>query len=173
MVKNSIGDILETMSPELETCCGVVNIFSESVFRQTYLQNGLFENPGDIGLLIVVDGFQPKYHRNTTMTSIACYVMSLDPNERYYKDHNVISLGIIPGPNKPDNLMSFLESIYEEIKQLGIRGFVVKKGDVTVEEGKVYLMSNTGDIPGIADLMNHDGHMCKHGCRICDIMGEI
>ncbi|KAG1439743.1 hypothetical protein G6F56_012190 [Rhizopus delemar] len=147
------------------------DIFSGSVFRQTYLQKGLFENPGDIGLLIVVDGFQPKYHKNTTMTSIVCYVMSMDPNERY-KDHNVISLGIIPGPNKPDNLMSFLESIYEEIKQLGIRGFVVKKGDVTVEEGKVYLMSNTGDIPGIADLMNHDGHMCKHGCRICDIMGE-
>ena len=68
--------------------------------------------------------------------------------------------------------MSFLEPIYEEIKQLGIRGFVVKKGDVKVEEGKVYLMSNTGDIPGIADLMNHDDHMCKHGCRICDIMGE-
>ncbi|KAG1442091.1 hypothetical protein G6F56_011209 [Rhizopus delemar] len=109
------------------------DIFSGSFSRQTYLRNGLFENPSGVGLLIVVDGFQPKYHRNTTMTSIACYVMSLDPNER---------------------------------------GSLVKKGDVTVEEGKVYLMSNTGDIPGIAGLMNHDGHMCKHGCRICDIMGE-
>lgn len=44
-----------------------------------------------------------------------------------YKDENVITFGLIPGPKKPKNLMSFLEPIYEEIRELGERGLVVKK----------------------------------------------
>ncbi|KAG1439428.1 hypothetical protein G6F56_012302 [Rhizopus delemar] len=97
--------------------------------------------------------------------------MNLDPAERY-KDENVITFGLIPGPKKPKNLMSFLEPIYEEIRELGERGLVVKKNGEEIYSGKVYLMANTGDIPGIADLMNHKGHCSEHGCRMCDVLGS-
>ncbi|KAG2191767.1 hypothetical protein INT47_010342 [Mucor saturninus] len=30
----------------------------------------------------------------------------------------------------------------------------------------------TGDIPGIADLMNHRGHTSTYGCRICEVTGR-
>ena len=81
-------------------------------------------------------------------------------------------MGVIPGPEKPAKLVSFLKPIYEEVKTLGERGLVVKKSGQVVYSGKVFLMGNTGDIPGIADLMKHDGHLCQHGCRICDCLGE-
>lgn len=165
------------------------DVFSGKVFREQYVRSGIMDDTRDIGLLVVVDGFQPKYKKKSTMTSVCCYIMSMDPAERYYfdmihcssitdctlfcryKNDNVLTLAVIPGPRKPADLMSFLVPIYEEIKQLGERGMVVEKEGVEVYRCKVHLMGNTGDIPGIAELMNHDGHMSTNGCRICDIFG--
>ncbi|KAG1449908.1 hypothetical protein G6F56_008504 [Rhizopus delemar] len=102
--------------------------------------------PGDVGLLIVVDGFQPKHKNKATMRTICGYIMAMEPTERY-KDKNVITFAVIPSPKKPANLMSFLDPILSEIKDLDIFHGV------------------TGDIPGIAELMNHREHNCLHGCR--------
>jgi hypothetical protein len=35
----------------------------------------------------------------------------------------------------------------------------------------VHLLTFTGDIPAIADLMNHKGHQSYYGCRICECRG--
>ncbi|KAG1032586.1 hypothetical protein G6F43_013740 [Rhizopus delemar] len=83
----------------------------------------------------------------------------------------MITLAIIPGPSKPDNIMSFLRPIVDEIKSLGNNGFRVVKDNNIIYKGKVHLMGVMGDIPGVADLMNHAGHMAYHGCRICDVRG--
>ncbi|KAG1440267.1 hypothetical protein G6F56_011995 [Rhizopus delemar] len=48
--------------------------------------------------------------------------------------------------------MSFLEPIYEEIRELGERGLVVKKNGEKIYSDKVYLMAN------------------QHGCRMCDVL---
>ena len=59
------------------------DIFSGKVYREEYKQNQqLFQNEGDIGLMVVVDGFQPKHKAEVTMTTICCYIMSMDPAER-------------------------------------------------------------------------------------------
>ncbi|KAG1439073.1 hypothetical protein G6F56_012412 [Rhizopus delemar] len=134
------------------------DVFSGKVFREQYVRSGIMDDTRDIGLLVVVDGFQPKYKKKSTMTFVCCYIISMNPAERY-KNGNVLTLAVIPGPRKPADLMSFLEPIHEEIKQLGERGMVVEKEGVEVYRCKVHLMGNTGDIPGIAELMNHDGHM--------------
>ncbi|KAG0852299.1 hypothetical protein G6F16_013892 [Rhizopus arrhizus] len=83
----------------------------------------------------------------------------------------MITLAIIPGPSKPDNIMSFLRPIVDEIRSLGNNGFRVVKDSSLIYKGKVHLMGLMGDIPGVADLMNHAGHMAYHGCRICDVRG--
>ncbi|EIE92392.1 hypothetical protein RO3G_17263 [Rhizopus delemar RA 99-880] len=85
--------------------------------------------------------------------------------------HHMITLAIIPGPSKPDNIMSFLRPIVDEIRSLGNNGFRVLKDNNVIYKGKVHLMGVMGDIPGVADLMNHAGHMAYHGCRICDVRG--
>lgn len=55
---------------------------SGKVFRERYLREGLFQDPRDIALLVVVDGFQPHSKKTTTMTVICCYIMSMEPEER-------------------------------------------------------------------------------------------
>lgn len=84
----------------------------------------------------------------------------------------MITFAVIPGPKKPANLMSFLDPILSEIKDLGEHGFDIKKNGESIFCGKVYLMGITGDIPGIAELMNHHGHNCLHGCRFCDTVAD-
>lgn len=84
----------------------------------------------------------------------------------------MIPLAIIPGPKKPEYLMSFLKPIINEIQTLCSRGFVVEKNNVVVHKSKVFLLGMTGDIPGIADLINHRGHTSKYGCRICRAAGS-
>jgi hypothetical protein len=83
----------------------------------------------------------------------------------------MLPLGIAPGPLKPYDLMSFLKPYIDEVNYLSKNGLVVKKNNVVVHESKVFLMGITGDIPGIADLMNHDGHMSLYGCRFCEAVG--
>ncbi|KAG1433460.1 hypothetical protein G6F56_014596 [Rhizopus delemar] len=58
------------------------DFFSGKVFREQYTRQGFFEDPRDIALLVVVDGFQHKSKKTTTMTVVCCYIMSMDPAER-------------------------------------------------------------------------------------------
>ena len=59
------------------------DIFSGSIYQSEYVEGGeLFQNKDDIGLMLVVDGFQPRHKAKTTMTTICCYIMNLDPAER-------------------------------------------------------------------------------------------
>jgi hypothetical protein len=67
--------------------------------------------------------------------------------------------------------MSFLQPIIQEIAVLGDKGLLVKKSEDAVYNGKVYLLGVAGDIPGITDLMKHQGHMAYYGCRICTARG--
>lgn len=85
----------------------------------------------------------------------------------------MIPLGIIPGGEKKTyDLMSFLNPFITEINELSSKGMKVIKNDITVYTGRVFVLGITGDIPGIASVMNHQGHQSKYGCRICKVEGE-
>ena len=59
------------------------DIFSSSNYRELYRKDlGLFQGENDIGLMIVVDGFQPRHKSDTTMTVINCCILNLSPLER-------------------------------------------------------------------------------------------
>jgi hypothetical protein len=83
----------------------------------------------------------------------------------------MIQLMIIPGQHKPKALDSFLQPIFTELLQLVKAGMEVKLNDGETIKAKVYLLMFGGDIPAIADLINHSGHMSYHGCRICEVLG--
>ena len=74
----------------------------------------------------------------------------------------MIPLGIIPGGEKKTyDLMSFLTPFLTEINELSSNGMKVIKNDVTVYTGKVFVLGITGDIPGIASIMKHQGNQSK------------
>ncbi|KAG1444749.1 hypothetical protein G6F56_010168 [Rhizopus delemar] len=135
------------------------DIFSGEVYRNLYRHRyHLFTGHQDIALIIVVDGFQPHSQSTSTLTTINLYIMSYSPMERS-KKNNVVALGILPGPNKPSHLLSFLESIIYEIQELDQRGLSVIKNGEEIYNGKVHLMAVTGDIPAIGDMMGSARHM--------------
>lgn len=84
----------------------------------------------------------------------------------------MIQLCIIPGPNTPKDLDSFLRPIVHEFRDLGLHGILVKENGVEICEAKVNLLIATGDIPAAAGLAQHKGHTSKFGCRLCRTEAE-
>ncbi|KAI8098863.1 uncharacterized protein BX664DRAFT_254329, partial [Halteromyces radiatus] len=79
---------------------------------------------------------------------------------------------VISGTKKPGNLHTFLTPIYKELDLLSRLGIKVQTSDSLVIHYKVHLMTFLGDIPAIADTMNHSGHTSKSGCRSCVMKGS-
>lgn len=52
------------------------------------------------------------------------------------------------------------------------KGFRVEKSGNVIHESKVFLLGVGGDVPGIADVMNHGTHCSYYGCRYCVCRGE-
>ena len=85
----------------------------------------------------------------------------------------MMPLGVIPGgPEKTYDLMSFLKPFIEEVGVLSTKGMTVVKNGRDVYTGRVFRFGITGDIPGIASLMNHQGHQSTSGCRMCKVTGQ-
>ncbi|KAG1439045.1 hypothetical protein G6F56_012426 [Rhizopus delemar] len=98
--------------------------------------------------------------------------MNIDPSNRHLAE-NMNTFTVTPGPSKPKDFMSFLKPIIDEIKALGVNGMSVRKHGVEVYKGKVHLLGMTGDMPGVAELINHTGHSSYRGCRFCDTVGIL
>ncbi|SAM03223.1 hypothetical protein, partial, partial [Absidia glauca] len=75
------------------------------------------------------------------------------------------------GTKKPKALDSFLSPIFRELDHLSRVGIMVTTADGQTIKAKVHLMTFTGDIPAVADLINHKGHTSYYGCRLCRIKG--
>ncbi|KAI9340700.1 hypothetical protein BD770DRAFT_476486 [Pilaira anomala] len=75
------------------------------------------------------------------------------------EDDHHFDEGIVPGgPKKTYDLVSFLKPFIDKINDLRSKGIWVEKNGEVVYVGKVFILSITDDIPGIASLINHPGH---------------
>ena len=84
----------------------------------------------------------------------------------------MLQLAIIPGPNNPHDLDSFLQPLADEFKDLSDHGIVVRRNGKEICRAKVNLVIATGDIPAAASLAHHSGHMSNDGCRFCRIVTQ-
>lgn len=84
----------------------------------------------------------------------------------------MIQLAILPGPNTPEVIDSFLEPIVSELNDLSKYGLMVRKNGIEVCNARVHLVIASGDIPAAAALARHTGHTSKFGCRICRVRTE-
>ena len=82
----------------------------------------------------------------------------------------MIQLAVLPGPNAPKDLDSFLKPIVDEFKDLTNHGLLIRRNGREVCDARVNLVIATGDIPAAASLAHHTGHMSKNGCRFCRII---
>ena len=80
--KRSLFDYRASMEPLVEGERVYRDVFDGEVFQSWMDQGNIFQNSNDIALLIFVDGFEPKYVNNHTMTIVHCLIMSIDPSYR-------------------------------------------------------------------------------------------
>ncbi|KIM35961.1 hypothetical protein M413DRAFT_78832 [Hebeloma cylindrosporum] len=123
------------------------------------------------------DGAQ-LYQSKKSDTWIGIWIINdYSPTVRYKKKHVLPAL-IIPGPNKPKNLDSFLfrsfhhvSAIQRENNGKGLRVWDGLK-DETVNS-RVIVILNTADAVALTELDGRVGHHGAQGCRLgCDMKGR-
>lgn len=107
-----------------------------------------------------------KYSYWPVVLTIANYC----PSERYHL-RNMLHVVVIPGPNNPKYLNSFLLPFIQEIQNLSTNGVVLTMYDGKRTLLRVHLLFVLGDLSGIAKLCYLLGHNSNFPCRFCCIKG--
>lgn len=130
-----------------------------------------FSDHRDVALGLSTDGFSPfkgRMLRKHSAWILLVYNYNLPPEERF-KRRNIFCVAIIPGPQKPWDVDSFLYPLMEELLKLkiGIPAFDSLSQSMFLL--RAYLIAVFGDIPAISMIMHMKGHNALLPCRFCNI----
>ena len=133
--------------------------------------------PHDTTVWFSIDGAQ-IYQDKKSDTWIAIWIINdFGPTERY-KKKRVLPALVVPGPNKPKDIDSFLFRSFHHLSALqredsgkGIRIWdALLQGTVS---SKTFFIIGTADAVGLTELDGRVGHHGAQGCRIsCDMKGR-
>ncbi|QRV77922.1 Transposase family tnp2 [Ceratobasidium sp. AG-Ba] len=134
------------------------------------LDHQYFSFDTDIALGISTDGFGPFKSRKQSCWLLLVFNYNLHPSIRHRLE-NMLCLGVIPGPNSPKELHTFLQPFIDELQELG-QGVAAYDGERERPFClRGYLLACFGDMPAVAKLMQMKGHNGKYPCRACNIVG--
>lgn len=129
-----------------------------------------FADARDVALGLSTDGFAPFRRRKKTCWPLILFNYNLPPEIRFHI-HNILSLGVIPGPKKPIDLDSFLwPAVIEFLRlELGVHAYDILSDEFFIL--RAFLILVFGDIPAISLVMQMKGHNGFRPCRMCNIHG--
>ena len=127
-----------------------------------------FMDPRDIALGLSTDGYGIFTRGQATAWPLVMFNYNLPPEARFHSD-NLLALGVIPGPNKPADMDSFLIPLAEELFQLaaGVKTYDALSGSHF--NLRAFLLVIFGDFPAISMLMKMKGVNGISPCRSCKI----
>lgn len=97
---------------------GIISDFWSVKLHKKQKEKGLFSADTDQGFAFYTDGVQIFSNRvQFSVWPLVLVNLSL-PSEIRYLEESILVIGIIPGPDGPVNLNSFLYPLYEEFKTL-------------------------------------------------------
>jgi hypothetical protein len=158
----------------------IADIFDGDFYRQLCgrrvtvgaetLKHRYFSKPTDVALGLSTDGFGPFKSRKHTCWPLIIFNYNLPPSIRTQLEH-IMCIGVIPGPNAPKELTTYLEPLIDELEDLarGIPAFDTVGGHTFAL--RAYLLAAFGDMPAVAKLMSMKGPNGKYPCRACKIQG--
>ncbi|KAG8764402.1 hypothetical protein FRC12_008110 [Ceratobasidium sp. 428] len=156
------------------------DIFDGSFYRQLLNQrvtvgaktydHRYFSKATDVALGLSTDGFGPFKSRKQSCWPLILFNYNLPPSIRTQLKY-IMCVGVIPGPNTPKELSTYLEPLICELEDLarGIPAFDVIDGHTFAL--RAYLIAAFGDMPAMAKLMSMKGPNGKFPCRACKIEG--
>ncbi len=120
------------------------------------------DNPDTLclSLTLNVDWFQPYDHITESIGAMYIAINNL-PRHMRFKQHNIIIVGLIPGPKEPENMNSILGPLVDELKQLSVGV------QINGENIQAILSCTANDIPASRKLCGFAGHSSRLACNKC------
>lgn len=120
----------------------------------------------DMVLMMSIDGAQLYQSKHSDCWIYIWVILDLSPDLRYKKRH-IIPGGIIPGPNKPKNVDSFLFPGFHHISALAKEGLSIWDASQNrTFKSYIFVLLGLADAPGLTYLNGLTGHSGARGCRL-------
>jgi hypothetical protein len=152
-------------------------------------ESGIFQNVTDVALQLSIDGVSMVTDRSNphTTTPVLLQVLNLPPDLRFKRQHKLLCM-LLPGPQEPKNLASWLRPLWRELHKLhqGVRaldGSLVRhRGDALEAPHELYndhvffslracVTLVVGDQVAMNALASFRGAGSKRSCRMCWFKG--
>ena len=154
---------------------GFTGIYDDVLSGEAYLhavENGSIRER-DIVLMFSIDGAQLYRHKLSDCWIYVWILLDLAPDERY-KIRNILPGGVIPGPNHPRHIESFLFPGLAHVSAIQKEGLSI--WDASRQEAFfsfIFLLLILADTPAMANLSGSVGHHGRKGCRLlCGFKGR-
>jgi hypothetical protein len=167
------AELLKSYRKDQETTPwnGGLRDYWDGALHQEHKEAGFFTDEHDIALAFSTDGLQLFKVGKGSVWPLLITIVNLRPDIRV-KKQNLIVYGIIPGPNQPKDIHSFLRPMIDELKRLeiGIKD-VYDASTNTTFTLRAHLVLVSGDLPAVAKVMGISGTNSYDYCRFCSIRG--
>ena len=129
--------------------------------------------PNDTVLTFSIDGAKLYRNKDSDCWIFIWLVENLSPDKRF-KKRFIIPGAIIPGPNHPINLDSFIYRSLYHVSALMREGLPIWNGFTrSLELSKIFLAAHLADGPAMAQMDGTVGHQGALGCRCyCGLPGR-
>jgi len=154
---------------------GVQDVYNDFFDGLEYLeavQTGKIKNE-DIVLMTSIDSVQLYRNKQLDCWMSIWVIFDRSPDTRYRKKY-VLPGVVIPGPNKPKNLDSFMFPSYHHVAALQNEGLRIWNASTDRSYlSNLFVALGTADGPGLAYLNGLVGHHGKNGCHLyCGLQGR-
>ena len=153
----------------------ISEVYDDVLSGEAYLtavEDG-FIGEHDTVLMLSIDGAQLYQNKQSDCWIYIWILLDLGPDERY-KIRNILPGGVIPGPNAPGNIESFLFpglSHLSALQKEGLRVWDAYHQKVIIS--LIFLLLVLADAVGMAEISGSVGHHGRKGCRLlCGLVGR-
>ncbi|EIW78817.1 hypothetical protein CONPUDRAFT_59151 [Coniophora puteana RWD-64-598 SS2] len=169
---NRIREIIEEIRQSPQRLPRVYDdVFTGSAFLDD-LRSGKIKMD-DTFVMLSIDGAQLTEKKASSVTIYTWIVLDLSPEHRYKKRY-VLPGGVIPGPNKPKFLSSFLFTGMHHVSALQKEPMPLWDASTgRLFDSFLFVVLVLADGPGLISYSNMVGHGGKYGCRMnCELYGR-
>ncbi|KAG8718555.1 hypothetical protein FRC09_012480 [Ceratobasidium sp. 395] len=148
------GEIYKTLCDTFVSIDGVQRLYK------------FFETSCELALGLSVDGMCPFKKQKHSCWLLILVNYNLPPDICTHLE-NVICVGVVPGPNSPKDLNSFLQPLIDDPLKLvdGVKAVDVLNEEIFILCG--HLLIGFGDIPALTKLLELLGHNTRYPWRFC------
>lgn len=146
---------------------GKISCFEDVLHGSEYLEAHRSDKigPDDILVMFAIDDAQLYRDKESDCWFAIWVILNISPDQRYKKKY-VLPAFFVPGPNKPDNMDSFLLPSFRHFSALQKEGLKVYDGHLKrLITSRPFFGFGTADTVALPLLSGSVGHNGYNGCR--------